>query len=354
MLKKILLSTLLAVLFVSLLARLLRIEPGRIMLILGATAQNASIASIVIGFAIYLLVYILKALRFSLILGPGRLCRSHLIDLVTLHNFANFVLPFRTGELAYIYLLTRKEGVPVGESVGSLLMVRIFDVLCLALLFPVCLGALFWLGMPYSTQRMLLFIIGLAGFSSIIALLIGLTLRGEALLGSMERMGARLGLGGSHVARKLLSKLGEVVDTFSRLRSRALYCGLLGASLLILLISYLIGYILLRGVGIQMTYLQVVFCLTLMFFSNALPINSLAGLGTMQGLFILGCEIIGLDPEMPYLIGLTDSTNLDIEFSIGFAVHLIILFYVVLLGLYGAARYRWRRPLQVEATPNGQ
>ena len=347
--KKILLSAFLAVLFISLLVKILQIDPGRIWRILGATMRNASIASLVIGFILHLIVYLLKALRFRMILGPGRLSWSHWVDLVTLHNFANFILPFRTGELAYVYLLNRRENVPLGESVGSLLMARIFDLLCLALLFPVCLGALFWLGMPYSHQRMILFILGIAGFSSIIALLLGLTLRGETLVGAVKRIVARLGLDGSRLAGSLLGKLQEVVDTFSRHRSRHLYSSLFGTSLLILFILYLVGYILLHGLGVSMSYLQVVFCLTLMFLSNSLPINSLAGIGTMQGLFILGCEIIGLDPEIPYLIGLTDSSNLDIEFSIGLAVHFIIISYVVLLGLYGAARYRWRRPSRVEA-----
>lgn len=346
--KKILLSALLAVLFILLLVKILQIDPGRIRRILGAAMRNASLVSLVIGFALHFLVYILKALRFRMILGPGRLRWSHWVDLVTLHNFANFILPFRTGELAYVYLITRKENVPIGESVGSLLIARIFDLLCLALLFPVCLGALFWLGMPYSHQRMLLFILGLAGFSSIIALLLGLTLRGETLVGVLKRIVVRLGLGGSHFADTLLDKMKEVVDTFGRIRSRRLYGSLFGISLAILFFLYLIGYILLHGLGVSMSYLQVVFCLTLMFLSNSLPINSLAGIGTMQGLFILGCEIIGLDPEMPYLIGLTDSSNLDIEFSIGLAVHFIIISYVVLLGLYGAARYRWRRSSRVE------
>ena len=346
MLKKILLATLLAVIVVTLLVELLRIEPGRIRIILGETLRNTSLASLGFGFLLYLSIYFFKALRFRLILGPGRIAWARLIDLVTLHNFAAFILPFRTGELVYIYLMTREEGVPMGESVGSLLMVRIFDLVCLAILFPACLGALFFFGMPVTPERLGLFLLGLAGFAVSSAFLVGLTFRGGTLVRFAEGVASRPRLAGSRVASKVLDKLREMVDTFARLRSLSLYGQLLGTSLIIIVLFTGIGYAIVLGLGIPMTYLQAVFVLILMFLSNALPINSLAGVGTMQGLFILGCEILDLDPELPYLSGLTASANLDIQFSIGSAIHLIVLSYVVACGLYGLARRRWRRPLR--------
>jgi hypothetical protein len=59
---------------------------------------------------------------------------SDSVDLFLTHNAALLLLPMRAGEAGYPWLLHRRFGIPVAESVRSLVWLRLQDALVLALL----------------------------------------------------------------------------------------------------------------------------------------------------------------------------------------------------------------------------
>lgn len=67
---------------------------------------------------------------------PYRLVYSaSVLDRVFAMSLANQILPARLGELSYVYLARRTQGLPVGHGLASLLIARLFDLLAIGLLY---------------------------------------------------------------------------------------------------------------------------------------------------------------------------------------------------------------------------
>ena len=59
---------------------------------------------LVIGFVLYIFTYFFRALRFYILLN-NKVSIKHLFSIVCVHNMANNIMPARTGEISYVYLL---------------------------------------------------------------------------------------------------------------------------------------------------------------------------------------------------------------------------------------------------------
>lgn len=95
--------------------------------------------------AIFILFFIsifLRGWRIELTLG-GELSMPHLeyFIVASLHNIANQLMPIRSGELAYPYLLHRYFGYKLAKGAASLLYIRFFELFVLFILF---FGGSFW------------------------------------------------------------------------------------------------------------------------------------------------------------------------------------------------------------------
>ena len=99
---------------------------------------QADVKWLLAGFGWYLLTNVLRSYRFGALMGvtgirhPLRL----LPEMITL-SFLNNVLPSRSGELSFPYLMQRRHGTPVGDSLTYLLIARIFDSLAVFVLLIV-------------------------------------------------------------------------------------------------------------------------------------------------------------------------------------------------------------------------
>lgn len=76
----------------------------------------------------YALINALRALRFS-VLTSKKVCFVKLLPIVFTHGIYNRVLPLRLGEGMFPYLMKKHNGTPVSESILSIIIVRIFDLL---------------------------------------------------------------------------------------------------------------------------------------------------------------------------------------------------------------------------------
>lgn len=89
---------------------------------------------LVIGFILYLCTYFFRALRFHILLNK-KVSIKDLFTIVCVHNMVNNILPARTGELSYIYLLQKYHNKKVGEGTATLFVARVFDFISISLLF---------------------------------------------------------------------------------------------------------------------------------------------------------------------------------------------------------------------------
>ena len=91
-------------------------------------------AYLLAGFALYTCSYLFRAWRFRILLDD-KVTMKDLFHIECVHNMMNNLLPARTGELSYIYLLKKVPNRTTGEGLATLVVARIFDFIALAILF---------------------------------------------------------------------------------------------------------------------------------------------------------------------------------------------------------------------------
>ena len=112
------------------------VDPQKIVETLSAM-DNSLIVWIVLFYAGML---VFRTLRYRVLFGSA-IPFVKLFGIVNVYNFLNEFLPFRSGELAYLYMI-RQAGVPAGKNVSSLIVVRVLDFLVVVALGFSALGIL--------------------------------------------------------------------------------------------------------------------------------------------------------------------------------------------------------------------
>ena len=89
---------------------------------------NIPLRNLGIAFLLHVIATFLKAFRFKVILRSG-IKLKHLFPIVSLYMFFANVLPIRTGELSYVYLLKKHDQTSGIKSFASLVIGAIADLL---------------------------------------------------------------------------------------------------------------------------------------------------------------------------------------------------------------------------------
>ncbi len=327
----VLVSVLVAVVIVFLLLRLTDVSPSLLL----KTLRGVSPVALALGLVLHMFTYLLRSFRFRLLIHSARPSTGSLFRIVTVHNLMNHILPFRAGELSFVYLARSLHRVPVAEGFGTLVICRIMDLMAFALFYPVAIILLYLRGFAFPSYVWIVLWAVVPLFFVLAAVLVVLALRGQALVRFARRLVGTGTASGRPLAGRVLDKLEEAASSFEHLGTRKVYVGAFLLSLAILGVIYLVVYILLAGMGYPMQMLLVIFCSTLASLGLLLPLYSFGGFGTLEAGWTVGCVMAGFSKEMGMASGLS--------------FHIIVLGYVSLMGLYGLARigragWAWNRP----------
>lgn len=244
------------------------------------------------GFGWYLLTNVLRSYRFGTLMGitgvrqPLRL----LPEMIAL-SFLNNVLPARSGELSFPYLMQRRHGTSIGDSLTYLLIVRIFDLVAVSTLFVVFT----WLEKSQLTQAAGQAVTGvmllLLPVLLVLACLPWLGERGirvtEWVLGRLnlvERKGGQWTLG---IGRRAVNAMMLVhhVGTYGRV----FFWSILGW-----LTTFAWFAAFLQAVHVPVRYPLVVVGATLATLSKAIPLVTVGGLGAHEAGWALGFRLVGM------------------------------------------------------------
>ena len=282
-----------------------------------ATLTGIDPLYLIAGFVLYMGIYSLRALRFYILLNREVRLRD-LFNIVCVHNMVNNILPARTGELSYIYLLKKLHNKDTGDGIATLFIVRIFDLTTIALLF--FLSALMIRDLP---EIITLAVWGIAAFMLLIVIfVIVLLCSGKSFLNVVKKFFGMINLKMSFVDY-LLKKVEEVVRSFEKIKTNgksAIIASII-ISFGIWLSLYLLSYILLKAMNIDLGYFAVVLASTFAVLTMVLPIQGIGGFGTLESGWAIGFVAIGLTKE--------------VAISSGFGYHIIIWIYFLVLGCYG-------------------
>ena len=306
------------------------------------------IQTLIIGFLIYLFFVLMKALRFKSILNI-ELPLRRFFPIIALHTFWTNLLPMRAGDVSYIYLLKSREKVAGTKSVASLMVASVLDILLqLTLIVGIA-----WYFKPRLASKMsyasFLFIpfFGILALLAIISIALVLPKRcvimTERLALTFQRLKTPVLLpllnskfripnseflfgGLSWLADKLAQVVHELTDISLRFtQGQAFNMKLLNisaCSVIILAARFGMQCYLVKAMGFNLSILEILFALAFTAFCNMFPVQGVASIGTI---------------ELPWAWALISlGASKDAAIVSGFSLHIIIILYCVILGLYGA------------------
>lgn len=275
---------------------------------------------ILLTFVLYLGIYLLRLLRFQALLTK-KIPFLQFFPILCMHNIANIALPARTGELSYLYLLKKFHAVKGSESLASLTISRLGDLIAILLFF--LLGTFFVQDLPKPVHTALwyfsLFII-----VCIAALLLAIFFKLH-IKAFFESLLCFIGLGGNKKITMFQHALGDMLDFIKATKGKGLFAALL-YSILQWLLMYSFTYTLMQAFGMEASIFQVFVGSSLALISSVLPMQGVLGFGTTEGIWTVVFLLLGFEKT--------------ITIASGFGVHIVSLVYAFLLGLFGLWKMR--------------
>lgn len=107
--------------------------------ILKTAFSNIRWGWIVLALSAYLVNICLRALRFSALIYTRRIHWLEIVPVSALHNILMYLLPAKTGDVAYVFLAKNRLDVSMTEGTATLLAARFYDFAIIAVVLAVLL-----------------------------------------------------------------------------------------------------------------------------------------------------------------------------------------------------------------------
>lgn len=284
---------------------------------------------LLVGFGWYLLTNVLRSYRFGTLMGIAGIRQPlRLLPEMIALSFLNNVLPARSGELSFPYLMQQRHGTPIGDSLTYLLIVRIFDLVAVATLFVVFT----WLEKSQLTQAAGQAVTGVCLLLLPVLLVLAcLPWLGERGLQAGEWILGHLNLTESKAGQWALGTGQRAIGAMSQVYHIGTYGRVFLWSLLGWLTTFAWFAAFLQAIHVPVRYPLVVVGATLATLSKAIPLVTVGGLGAHEAGWALGFRLVG----MP----------LTMAIASGFAVNILtLLASIIFTGfVFGCGRIWGRR-----------
>lgn len=309
-------SILLSVALVSWLLRDLGVAP------IVDTLRNAYLPGVLLGSLAFLTMTAARVVRYRILLasevGVGRL---GLITLV--RGMLGDLLPARLGTLSYVWLVTRRAGVPLDDALASFLLAFVLDMVAIAPLLLLAF-AVVGLGMSGAVALVGLSLVLLAG-SVTATLLLAPGLRiGAWVLG---RFGSAAWI--DRAAETLTSTAGRVEEV----RARGALLPALAVSLVVRLAKFGSHWLFLMAVLVplgvpwgELGFFRAFLGVAGAELSAMLPISGIAAFGTWEAAWTMGFTRLGLSEQQAVLSGFATHILSQLhDYSLGVLSLLILM-----------------------------
>ena len=289
------------------------------------TVVHMDLRYIAIGFVLYICSYFLRAFRFYILLGRDININS-LFNIVCIHNFLNSLLPARTGELSYIYMLKKLHNKDIAVGASTLVISRIYDFIAISSIFLISA----WMVRNLLGRiQELVYIVAIFMILCVI-ILVAISRTGEAFLQLVSSISGLVGVEENHFMKYFMTKTTDVIRAMERMRTIRMGSWALFISILIWAANYSMVFFVLKGLSFSLPLQLVVVGSTFTLLSTLLPISGIANFGTSEGVWTLVFVPLGL--------------TLDHAIISGLGYHIVLIAFYSLLGLYGLIRIKLTKP----------
>ncbi|MBI2963762.1 MAG: flippase-like domain-containing protein [Deltaproteobacteria bacterium] len=264
-----------------------------------------------------------RSYRYRMLIGRW-VGFAPLVLVTAARNFLVDLLPARVGSLSYVYLLTRRFGVPLEPVLSSFVVTFFYDLFAMTLLLGTAVAVEFGR------------LEGAAALGAVAAML------GAAALAAFLRLPAAARFAAGRVRRsargaRLAGRLDDLARELDGAGRRGQAAALLAISFVIRLLKFAAYWALLLGVvrehdltAADLPFWRVFLGIAGAELSATLPIHGIAGIGTYETAWAMGFRGLGMPARVAILSG--------------FATHLLSQLYDYSLGLLAlAVALAWSR-----------
>lgn len=264
--------------------------------------------SLIIGLILIFSIDFFRSYRAKILIGPGKIRMVDLFLTSLVRNGFNMVLPARTGELSYIYVLRRKFKLPVEIGASTLMIALVFD---LVMVFSLIVISVIVVGVNrYAISSTSVILIAAGLLVSFLLVLFYLSKFIGFIIWIYDRTLAKCRIGKARVMEYLYEKLVEINKNIELIRKRGVYWKVylitVPARFLKFTAYYFLIHAVLQPMGYgfdDLPYWVILLATAAAEMSAVLPTHSLAGLGTYQGAFALAFIMLGFSEEISIIVG---------------------------------------------------
>ena len=241
---------------------------------------------------------------------------NNLFSIVCVHNFVNAILPARTGELSYIYLL-KKHDINLEERISTLVIARILDFIIMAIVFifafmlvkdhPDFIVGAFWI----ITIFLVFFIL----------LLVGLLFYSDSFKNGFNRLTVIFKIDRYRTIKKISTTVEDTISSFKKFREGKLITRTVLISILIWSVLFIAYFLYTQAFQLELEYIEVTLIVAFLAFLPLLPIYGAGGFGTTEAAITLVLVSFGISEAVAIVAS--------------FGIHIIGLLFVIILGVAG-------------------
>jgi glycosyltransferase 2 family protein len=238
------------------------------------------------------------------------------------------VLPAKTGELSYIYLVNKHHDRTIGEGIATLLVARIFDIISISILFLL----LFAIVVHSITANIVLVYGVILVLGLFVVLLFFFLNKSRSFLETGLKLFSCAGIEKTRPVSYILKKGEETVFALENARTTKEYSFLtiFFHSLGIWGCMYAFIALMVISMNIHTGLLAIFFASTFALMTAILPVQGLGNFGTFEAGWTVGFLSIGVSPELAV--------------STGFSFHIINVMFNGILGLAGIILLHFKTP----------
>ncbi len=280
--------------------------------------------TLIVALAVMLLSNLFRAYRKNILVDSDRIGMGDMFLVAMIRNAFNMVLPARTGELSYIYVLTKRFMFPLEIGISTLMVVMIFD---LVIVFSLILISIVIVGInTYEISSVSLIAIAVVLLAVSLLILFYLSNIIDLVLIVYRKLLARFRVPEEKLVYRIYKKLLDININLRIIKGKGIYWKVYLSSVATRVLKftsyYLIIHAILSPMGYtfgELNYWVILLATVAAEISAVLPTHALAGFGTYEGAFALAFIMLGFTEEISIIVG--------------FSYHLVVLMFTVILGI---------------------
>ena len=283
------------------------------------TLSRLSIKALLIGFGCYCLLVLAKALRFRALLNLDSGVYQ-VFPILAMHTFWGNILPMRTGDVSYVYLMQRRQKVDATQGIASLLVASLIDLVLLMGLV-VATAWLLRAALRDTFSGTVLYLTPLLMGGGLVAVVVFVYAAPRACMRFAERCAGPLLALEKRPVSWTVDKVLAVLRELMTFRSNRRFLEVWLYSVLCLVIRFGFQCYLVTEMGVEIPMTEVLFALAFTNVFNLLPVQTVGNFGTTEFPFVWLLNHFG--------------TSIKTATVTGFSLHILILLYCLPLGASG-------------------